>query len=287
MGFRSVKDFADEADVGKEWTSFFHKTGSPVLPAAGMWADLSMAAGTPKYNAYVGSQYEGTPFVGAGNFGIFKPGISASETMHLTDINIGTPSATFAPAIFNLLDYLYAYPLIDLDSTDVQEMDNLAAPVPRYADGVGVRAMLVTTTPQTGVARVNIGYTNSDGVPGRASTIYTTASNVGVLQGGQGSTGAASTQAPFIPMQDGDRGIRSIDTVQALSSAGGFVAVVLVRPLAEIKIREQNTPAEISYLINKRTLPKVLAGAYLNFVFSSGVTAISSVVRGFARFQWS
>lgn len=288
MGFATNKAFAErQTETGAEWFSYFHKTGSPVSPAAGMCSDLSMAAGTPKYNAYVGTQGEGTPFIGAGNFGIFVPLVSGTSTIHVTDINVSTVSATFAPATFYLCDYLYFYPLNDFDSTDQQDMDNGVANVPRYADGLGVRAMIVSTTPQTAVAQVNISYTNSDGVAGRVSSVFTTIANVGNIQGGQTASGAANTQSPFIPLQSGDKGIRSIQSVTLLASAGGFAAIVLVKPLAEIKLREQNTVAEISYLINKRQLPRVLSGAYLNFVFQSGVVAVTSVIRGFVRFTWS
>ena len=285
MGFPNVSTFAQEN--GQEWFSFFHKTGSPALPAAGWSADLSMAAGTPKYNAYVGTQGEGTPMFGSGNFGLFLPDIPAGKTRHIAEVNIGTPSATLAPATFYLCDYLYCYPLTDMDSTDPQVMDNSVAPVPRYADGLGVQAMVVTTTPQTAIAQCNIGYTNSNGVAGSVSTIYTAVSNTGNILGAKGASGANTTMSPFIPLAAGDAGIRQIDTVTMLASGGGFTAVVLVRPLVEVKIREQNTVAEINFLVNKKSLPRVRNGACLNWVFTSGVTAISSVVRGYVKTQWN
>ena len=287
MGFGNIAQLGSSSDAGQEWMQFFHKTGSPLLPAAGWCADLSMAAGNPKYNAYVGTQGEGTPMIGQGNFGIYTgPEPAAGKTKFVTEINIGTPSATLAPATFWLCDYLYCYPLTDMDSTDPQVMDNGVAPVPRYADGYGVWAMLVTTTPQTSVARCDISYTNSAGTSGRASTIYTAVSNTGNIQGAQQSAGGAGSMSPFIPLASGDAGIRTIDSVTMLASGGGFTAVVLVRPIAEIKLRERNTVAEINYLLSKRTLPKVLSGACLNWVFTSGVTAVSSVVRGYVKFNW-
>lgn len=285
MPFPNVATF--NADNGAEWFSFIHKTGSPLLPAAGWSADLSMAAGIPKYNAYVGTQGEGTPMFGQGNFGIYLPDPGPGKTLHIAEINLGSASATLAPATFYLCDYLYSYPLTDMDTTDPQVMDNGVAPVPRYADGLGVRAMVVTTTPQSAVAQCNISYTNSDGVSGRTSTIYTGVSNTGNIQGAQQSAAGAGSMSPFIPLDSGDKGIRTIDSVTMLASGGGFTAVVLVRPLAEIKIREQNTVAEINYLVSKRSLPRVLSGACLNFVYSSGVTAISSVIRGYVKFQWN
>lgn len=289
MGFPRVIDLANDYEGnGEYWTSFFHKTGSPILTGAGVWADLSMAAGTPKYNAYVGTQNEGTPMLGVGNNGIYAgPGISASMTKHISSVNIQSASATLAPAHFVLCDYLYSYPLTDMDMTDIQVMDNSVATVPRYADGLGVRAMLVTTTPQTGVAQCVVTYTNSDGVTGRATSVYTAISNTGLIQGAQAASGAANAQSPFIPLASGDKGIRVIESVQMLSSAGGFCAVVLVKPLLNIQLYEKNTVSEIDYLMQRPSLPRVLDGAYLNFVFTSGVTAVSSVIRGSVDFDWN
>lgn len=246
-----------------------------------------MAAGIPKYNAYVGTQGEGTPMYGVGNFGLYLPDMPSGKTRHISEVNIGTASATFTPATFYLCDYLYCYPLTDMDSTDPQVMDNSVAPVPRYADGLGVKAMVVTTTPQTAVARCNISYTNQSGVSSRNSTIYTGASNTGNIQSAQQSAAGAGSMSPFIPLDSGDTGIRAIDVVTNLTSGGGFAAVVMVRPLVEVKLREQNTVAEINYLVNKKSLPKVLNGACLNWIYSSGVTAISSVIRGYVKTQWN
>jgi hypothetical protein len=286
LAFQSIVEVAaSQESLGKYWDSYFYKTGSPVLTAAGMCGDLSMAPGTPKYNAYVGSQLEGTPFIGSGNNGIYVPGV-VGDQIHIQDIHIGTSGAAFAPATFWLCDYLYAYPLIDMDSTDVQLTDGSVAAVPRYANGDGVRAAFVTTTPQSASAQVNIAYTNAAGVANRAASFFTVASNVGWIQGAAAAGGAAGAQSPFLPLASGDSGMRSIQGLQCLASAGGFGALVLVLPLAEIRIREQNTPAEINFLVNKKTLPRVLPGAYLNFMFSSGVAAQSSAIRGFIRFIW-
>ena len=287
MGFPNVSTFANASESGQEWMSFFHKNGSPVFPAAGWFSDLSMAAGTPKYNAYVGTQGEGTPFVGDGNFGIYVPRVGTGQTLHVSELNIGTPGGTLAPATFYLCDYLYVYALTDMDDTSVQVMDNSVAPVPRYANGEGVRVMVVTTTPQSGVAQSLVTYTNSKGVTGRTASFYNSVSNTGNIQGAGDPAAGAGSQSPFVQLASGDTGVQVIESVQMLASAGGFTAVVLVKPLAEIKVREQNTVAEINYLISKRTLPRVLPGAYLNWVYQSGVTAASSVIRGYVKYNWN
>lgn len=284
MGFRGVREYADALEDGRLWQSFVHKSGSPILPAAGWWADLSMAAGTPKYNAYVGGQLQGTPMVGAGNFGIYAGEAVAPATKHLNRLALSTNSATFAPAKFVLCDYVYFYPLVDMDSTDQQDMDS-SVTLPRFHGGADMNMMLVTTTPQTGPAVCTVSYTNQSGVSGRLSTFNVMGpSNVGNCNSSL-STSAGGIN-PFLPLAMGDYGVRSIESVTLNASAGGFCALVLVRPLASILIREQNTATEHFFLKHKPSLPQIDDGACLNFVFSSGVAAISSLIRGELELYW-
>lgn len=268
------------------WQAFMHKTGSPILPAAGWWADLSMGAGTPKYNAYVGSQATGTPIVGSGNSGLYAGENVAPKTKHLNRMYLKTTSATFAPAAFILCDYIYFYPLIDMDSTDLQMLDS-SAPVPRNARNLDTNMMLVTSVPQTGNATATITYTNQDGVPGRTTSCKIIGpSNVGNINvfGAAGVVGSAN---PFIPFASGDYGVQSIDSIVLDASAGGFATLVMVEPLATILIREQNTVCEHFFTKHKPSAPKIADGAYLNFLFSSGVAATSSVVRGELEVFWN
>lgn len=286
MGFPSVRSYAESfSKDGRFWQSFMHKTGSPILPAAGWWGDLSMAAGTPKYNAYVGTQGQGTPLVGTGNFGIYAGENQAPATKHLNRIAIKTNSATFAPAKMVLCDYVYFIPLVDMDSTDLQEFDNVTLPMPRFEHGKDLNAMLVTTTPQTANATATITYTNQDGVSGRTSTFNVLGpSNVGNIN--CTLSFAAGGMNPFIPLAQGDYGIQSIDSLQMSASAGGFCAIVLVRPLASVLIREKDTVTEHFFLKHKPSLPVIDDGAYLNFIFSSGVAAVSSLIRGEVEIYW-
>lgn len=264
-----------------------HKTGSPILPSAGWWGDLSMAAGTPKYNAYVGAQAEGTPLVGSGNFGLYHGGNVGPSTKHINRMYLKTQSATFAPAVFVLCDYLYFYPLIDCDSTDQQDMDNTVSALPRFDDGEDINLMVVTTTPQTAAAQCTISYTNQDGVGGRVSQFYLQGpSNVGNINT-FASPSVVGSANPFVPLANGDTGVRSVQSFTMASSAGGFVALVMVKPLATMQIREQNTVCEYFFMKHKPSLPRIYDGAFLNFIFSAGTAAISSVIRGELEVFWS
>lgn len=285
MGFARVVDLANALDGGKSWTSWFHKTSTPVV-TAGYWADMSMGAGTPKYNAWVGNQTEATVLTGSGNNGIYTAGNVSPDTKVVTDITIQSSAATMFPANFVLLDYLMFYTLVDGDSTDLQEMDNTLASLTRYTDGLGVRAMIVCTTPQTATALSTITYTDDTNTE-RSVTVTLSAVNTGMINCGVNTgVAAAGNQNPFIPLHPSSRGVKNIVSVQNAAGAGGFFTICLVRPLAEAIIREQNTVHERSTLLFNATVPPVQDGAYLNFIYQASQGAASSVVRGSVTFAW-
>lgn len=279
MGFRGVKPLADALIDGWNYDSFFTKTSSPAPLFTNHWADLSMGAGTPKYNAYVGVQYESTPLFGAGNFGIYSGGNIAPKTKHIKEIALGSGTTNCAPAMFELCDYLMFYPLIDCDSTDLQELDNVAA-LPRYSDGEGVRLMVVCTTPQSAIATMTINYTNSQGAA-KTTRRFLEAQNVGIIHSRGLAAGASGSI--FVPLAGGDTGIRSVESVQLNSGAGGFVALVLVRPLVPVTLSEQNTFTEIDYLFMRPCLRQVYDGAYLNFIYKGSVAG-AVTLRGHITF---
>jgi hypothetical protein len=279
MGFRGVKPLADALTDGWNYDSFFTKTSSPIPLLSDHWADWSMGAGVPKYNAYVGVQYESTQLFGAGNFGLYSGGNIAPKAKHISSISFGTQFG-INHGYFELCDYLLFYPLIDCDSTDVQEFDNIAT-LPRYTSGEGVKLMIVCTTPQTtGGVVMTINYTNSNGVA-KTTTRFLDAVNVGCIQGKGAASGAHCS--PFVHLAAGDIGIRSVESVQLNTGAGGFVALVLVRPLVPATLREANTFTEIDYLFMHPTLRQVYDGAYLNFIQKTSATS-SIGMRGHVTF---
>lgn len=145
MGFTTYPEMAAAWNAGQKHQQHIHKTATPLLTGAGYWGDMSMAAGTPKYNAYVGNQYEFTPMVGASNFGI-NTGMSGEKFLSRLNISGSGVASSAFPANVIVCDYVGFYPLVDMDDTDYQEFVNVAD-VPRHTDGL--RLMIVCTTPQT------------------------------------------------------------------------------------------------------------------------------------------
>ena len=290
MSFSGLRDFSDALDSeGATWTSFIHKTGGPSsLGANGRWADMSMGAGIPKYNAYVGSQLVATALTGAGNDGIYcGPTPASGQTKHIHTFSLVTTAGTAIPSYWTLADYLLFYPLIDGDNTDQQDMDNTVT-LPRYATGDGVQCMAVCTTPMTTTATCTVSYTNQAGVAGRTSTfslIFSTA--VGCIVSSPAATGAGGSVSAFIPLDGGDTGMRSIESVTLSTPSGGFFALVLVKPLSNLVLRETGVTTEITQAMQRGgVLPQVQDGAYLNLFYNTAGGGSAVTLRGYVEFAW-
>jgi hypothetical protein len=130
-------------------------------------------------------------------------------------------------------------------------------------------------------------YTNQDGVPNRVTTsaqLGTQVVNGTIATGGVG----ASRFAPFLPLQAGDTGVRSIEgvTFTGLPEVG-LLTLVLVRPLGNISIRGIDAPVEVDFMLDRMSLPRVEDDAYLNFIAHAGGSLSGANLLGTAEFIWS
>lgn len=285
MPFRTVNELATaQAEDGKFWQSFFYKSTQPAT-LSGAYGDSSVGAGTPIYNAYVGAQYEFTPLTGAGNRSIYA-GPQVPTNKYVTDVQIGTSSS--APPMYCVFaDYLGFYALIDGDITDAQDLDNTLS-LTRYATGEGVQAFMGMQTPGTAVqVDATMTYTNSDGVAGRSTTFGVRgAVTIGSLANQGTSFNGTQANSAFIRLANGDKGIRSIESITFDGAIGGFVNIVLVKPLFAIQLFEQNTSAEKTFFKESGGLPLILPGAFLQFIALRGTAIAPQPLRGFVNFTW-
>lgn len=105
------------------------------------------------------------------------------------------------------------------------------AALTRYTDGEGVHAALICHANIGGTATtVTVEYTNSAGTGSRVSTAMVFGGS------GQSSTGNLTR----IPLQAGDTGIRSVESVTLAATTGtaGNFGVVLYKPLAWILVND-------------------------------------------------
>lgn len=168
--------------------------------------------------------------------GIYVPRTGTRKYIKDFTIMVGAGSATSTASdgVFAVLcDYVYYYPFIDLTSTELQELDN-TNPVPRYADGRGMKAIMILqqNTANLSTSNFTMNYVNQDGnsatVTGYLVNAAWTTNQIfsPVVSGSSTSQGR-----PFMPLAVGDSGLRSITSVQLSADWGGLAAIVLVKPL--------------------------------------------------------
>lgn len=285
MPITSVKDVVNAELEGRVRQYGWRKNPSQGT-TAGLWFDLSMSPGNPAPKYW----FDAAPGVAkvasqSADGGLFHGANVTPDQKYLRLITGYTAQGAALPLTMILCDYLLYYPSIDEGTTDTQFLTNTVT-IPRYTTGKEVQILPVTVGTRTASATFTVGYTNSDGVSGRTSQIVTL--NTAVLGTVAGS--AVNTQDscnPFIGLQIGDSGVRSIDSVTMLSSTDGLFSLILVRPLAYTMIRGADAPVEKDFLLSQEQLPKIFDDAYLNFIVLPQTTLATTPLIGDLKVVWS
>ncbi len=285
-GFKAFREIRNSMQSdGKFWHASFRKVVSNVT-VAGNWCDLSYSPGSPPANFYATE-----PLVSAtlsSTKGIDNGGAVSPDKKFVKKLFVYSASTTFQSSTLMLCDYLLYYPFIDGDATGDQDLTN-SVPLPRFTDGAGVRAILVSQGAYTGNVSCTISYTNSAGVAGRTSPTFRT-NTAGTAATVVNSGAIAGVSGPFIPMQSGDIGIRSIESINLAAPNGGILALVLVKPITEIGIQEVTatfaTPSQMENFFDFISANPIEDGAYLNFLCLPNASLSGAVVSGLLTTTW-
>jgi hypothetical protein len=266
-GFANARVMSDAQAAGSYLYASFRKQATQTT-GAGVWFDLSMSPGNPAPNYYIGSPGVFTAMRQSTDGGIRHGGNVAPQKKFLRKLMALTPTAAATPCSMILLDYIGFYPFIDESILDEQPMDN-TTPVPRYADGLGVMLMPVTVAGHTGGQPFTVNYTNQDGVAGRITQPATMSTQFvnGTILNSQQSGAAYVNNGPFLTLQNGDSGVRSVEsvTVGGIGDVGLF-ALVMVKPLATFTVTGIDAATEIDYLVDSPSMPQIQDDAYLNLL---------------------
>lgn len=286
MALRNVKEMVDAELEGRTRRYTWRKTPSQVT-TAGLWFDLSMSPGNPPPKYW----FDAPPAIAkavsqSADGGIFHGANVSPQEKYIRLVTSLTVTATALPMPLILCDYLLYYPSCDDSTTDEQILDNTVT-LPRYADGAGVQVIAVSVAGRTGGQQFYFTYTNSDGVAGRTSQTVTqnAAAAIGTIV-----TSATATQAsgnPFIGLQSGDSGVRSIQSVTMLGADVGLFTLILVKPLAQTAIKEITAPYEKDFFTLAQSLPQIEDDAYLNFLCIPNGTLAATALIGDLKVIWN
>lgn len=285
MAIVNTKQLIDCELEGRVRQYVWRKTPSQAS-TAGVWFDLSMSPGNPPAQYYIGGILSSTVLARSTEVGFnHGPNVSPS-TKYLRSITAMTATSTALPMPMILCDYLLVYPFVDMSVTDQQDMTNTNA-LTRYTDGKGVQVMAVLTNAGVGGQNFFFTYTNSDGVSGRVSQTVqmNTATAIGSIITSDISTAVRSGN-PFIGLQDGDSGVRSIESVTMLGADVGLFALVLVKPLLWTQIFEITAPYEKDALIGGSEIPRIYDDAFLGCLCLPRGTLAATALIGDIKVVW-
>lgn len=266
MTANGIKQLVDAEIEGAVRRYMWRKVPSQAT-TAGYWFDLSLSPGNPMPKFWS----DATPLTAkviaqSLDGGIWHGPNTAPKNQYLRMTTAMSSSGTGLPLPLILCDYLLYYPTVDSSVTDPQIMDNTVT-IPRYTDGKGVQMIAVSIAGNTGGQDFYVTYTNSDGVAGRVSqTVRQNAiTAVGTIVTSSLSTLGQSGN-PFIGLQSGDSGVRSIESVTMLGADVGIFGLILVRPLATTQIREQTAPVEKDHFLESSVVPEIKDDAFLGWL---------------------
>jgi hypothetical protein len=271
---------------GKRRSYHFVKNVNQVT-TQGIWYDLTGSAGNPKAKQW----FDATPLTAqqvkqSTDGGIFHGGSVSPDTKYLRFLRAACASATPLPMPLYLCDYLLYYPTVEDGTTDPQVMDNTLT-LPRYTSGAGVQMMAVNISARTGGSTFTVQYTNQDGVAGRVTPAVTQTS---VAAPGSIITCATATlgtvPGPFLPLQEGDTGVRLIENVTMITPDTGFFAMVLVKPLVSTIVRGIDAPYDKDFLLMESWMPQIADDAYLSLLALPNGSLSGLAVRGTLECVW-
>lgn len=284
-GFLNARDVADAQDAGRYTYSSFRKMPTQTT-GAGIWFDLSMSPGNPAPNYFIGSPNVFVPLAQSTDGGL-RHGGNVGTKKHLRKLM--ALSTVTTPISGLLLDYLGFYGFVDESVTDEQFMDNTVG-LTRYANGKGVMLMPVVVAGHTGGQPFTVKYVNQDGVPDRitqTAVMGTQVTNGTILHSQQAGT-AYVNNGPFLTLQAGDTGVRSVQSV-TIGGVGdvGLFALVLVKPLATFSLFGNGSATEVDYLVDTPTIPEIQNDAYLNLIVMPNGQIAGSTLLGTIETTWS
>lgn len=290
-GFGNVSEFASADDSGRTWLTQFRKAVTSTATITGSFIDYTYFSGSPLANFYASTPLESATV--DRSRGIYLPDVSPYQ-QHLKNVTVMSAASSTAGQRQTLIlaDYLLYYPFVDTDSTDLQEMIQVET-IPRYSSG---QVVAIAQSASASIGQFTFSYTNQDGVSGRTSpNIFTQI----VAGGGQSLTAYISGGGfhPYLPLQAGDTGVKSIESVTFTAVGGGLMALVIVRPLQTFLLASEcrgsaaesfGAASSIDRLIHLAGAPRIIDGAVLGFLAKGdGGSLASTTLVGTIETAWN
>jgi hypothetical protein len=227
----------------------------------------------------------------ASSNGIQHGGNVSPDVKNILNASVFSAAATTAPAVYMLVDVLATYAVSTVTTTGAQNFTGQAA-WPRYADGKGVQALVIPSIVMgAGTPTITLGYTNTTPTAGRltpASPVLPTSTAAAIVGSIPYSGTGAGKVGPFLPLQAGDAGITSVQSINlSATHTSGCLNVLIVKPLLTIPVTTVGVASERDLVNMLPSMPQVVDGANLQWLMYAGAnTPTNSAIYGSLDFAW-
>lgn len=286
MPFNSMDDLVNEITSGKFNRTDWNKLTGAAAYTAGRWYDFGSLAGTPVANAFTGTALAWQSTNEASGFGLPHGGNVSPDTKHVLNVSALTGVATGVPAQLMLVDLQGYWPGITNNSATAQTLTG--TPTLRYTNGAGCRLFWVQTAAAGGTAQnIAVSYSNTVPTSGRTLPVTVAMTASAIVQHISHSGTAANNYGPFLPLASGDTGVSTVATVTFSAANTGTGALCLARPLLTLPLTTVSVSAERDLLNQLPSLPRVMDGACLIWLYFAGAaTAATTNLYGAVEFGW-
>jgi hypothetical protein len=286
-----MDDLVNEITIGKFNRTDWNKITGGTTYTAGRWYDFSGLNGTPVANAFAGTALawrtcDETTGNGTQIFGLPHGGNVSPNTKHVLNVSAITSVATGVPAQLMLVDLQGYWPGITNNSATAQTLTG--TPSLRYTNGAGCRLFWAQTAAAGATAQnIALSYSNTVPTAGRTLPVTVAMTASGIVGHISHSGTAANNYGPFLPLASGDTGVSTVATVTFSAANTGTGALCLARPLLTLPLTTVSVAAERDLLNQLPSLPRVMDGACLTWLYFAGAaTAASTNFYGAVEVGW-
>lgn len=223
--------------------------------------------------------------------GLYHGGNVSTDVKNLLNASVFSSAVTTAPAVYMLIDVLATYAISSVTTTGAQNFTGQAA-WPRYADGKGVQAFIVPNIVMgAGTPTFTLGYTNTASTAGRltpAAPVLPTSVAAAIAGAIPYSGTGAGKVGPFMPLQGGDAGILSVQSINlSATHTSGCLNLVIAKPILTLPVTTVGVAAERDLVNMLPSMPRIYDGANLQWLMYAGAaTPVNSAIYGSLDFAW-
>lgn len=228
------------------------------------------------YTVNISQTVTAQTITGTATANFIKHGGNVSPAVkQLLNASVVSASATSAPSFFQLIDIIGFIPVSTVTLTSVQTVLGDQT-YPRYADGKGVKAYITPVVVMgAGTPTLRLNYTNPASVAGRLTPpnpslpVANATAPVGqILHSGTG----VGKYGPGLPLQAGDNGILSIQSIQqsATMTSGVYVIVLYKGVGLPVPLTTLGVPGERDFFNQLPSMPIIPDGACLSWLQLAG-----------------